>query len=136
MDFAVRVDHRIKPNEDEKRGKYLNIASEPKNMENESDDNTECNRCTWNNTQRIFKGTGRLWKRWICGDQQNYIIFMMDQNTKKSPGDLRRLSVTRTPVKKHLITLLWKNSPTSIIIKIRKITGRIEQVIMWLIVSS
>ncbi len=28
------------------------------------------------------------------------------QNTEKSPGDLRRLAVTQTPVKNHLLTLM------------------------------
>ena len=28
------------------------------------------------------------------------------QNTKKTPGDLRRLAVTQTPVKDHLLTLM------------------------------
>ena len=28
------------------------------------------------------------------------------QNTEKSPGDLRRLAVTQTPVKDHQITLI------------------------------
>ena len=28
--------------------------------------------------------------------------------TEKSPGDLRRLDVTQTPVKNHQLTLMWK----------------------------
>ena len=30
------------------------------------------------------------------------------QNTEKSPGDLRRLAVTQSPVKDHRLTLMWK----------------------------
>ena len=30
------------------------------------------------------------------------------QNTKKMPGDLRRLAVTQTPVKNHQLMLVWK----------------------------
>ena len=30
------------------------------------------------------------------------------QNTEKSPGDLRRLAVTQTPVKDHQLMLMWK----------------------------
>ena len=33
------------------------------------------------------------------GDHTDYRIFVNDQNTEKSPGDLRRLVVTQTPVK-------------------------------------
>ena len=29
-------------------------------------------------------------------------------NTKKGPGDLRRLAVSQTPVKNHQLTLMWK----------------------------
>ena len=39
-------------------------------------------------------------------DYKNYSIVDIRQNTEKSPGDLRRLSVTQIPVKSHLQTLL------------------------------
>ena len=32
---------------------------------------------------------------------RNYCIIEIGQNTEKSPGDLRRLAVTQTPVKDH-----------------------------------
>ena len=35
-------------------------------------------------------------------------IVKMGQNTKKSPGDLRRLAVTQTPVKELQLILVWK----------------------------
>ena len=38
------------------------------------------------------------------GDCPNYGIAEIGQNTKKSPGDFRRLAVTKTPVKKHQLT--------------------------------
>ena len=44
-----------------------------------------------NNTHKL------LW------DHPNYYIIENGQNTKKSPGDLRRLAVTQTPVKDHVI---------------------------------
>ena len=40
---------------------------------------------------------------------QNYSIVDNGQNTEKSPGDLRRLAVTQTPVKDHQLTLTWKS---------------------------
>ncbi len=40
------------------------------------------------------------------GDHPNYCIIEIGQNTKKSPGDLRRLAVTPTPVKDHQLTLM------------------------------
>ena len=37
----------------------------------------------------------------MSGDHPNYYIIENGQNTEKSPGDLRRLAVTQTPVKDH-----------------------------------
>ena len=47
--------------ENEKRAKNLDLARElKKTMEHESDSDTNCNWCTWNNPQRIGKENGRL----------------------------------------------------------------------------
>ena len=47
-------------------------------------------------TKGTIKGTGRL-GGWRTGG---------DQNTEKSPGDLRRLAVTQTPLKNHRLKLM------------------------------
>ena len=39
---------------------------------------------------------------------QNYSIIENGQNTQKSPGDLRRLALAKTPGKNHQLTLKWK----------------------------
>ena len=39
---------------------------------------------------------------------QNDSIAEDSQNPETSPGDLRRLAVTQTPVKNHQLTLMWK----------------------------
>ena len=39
---------------------------------------------------------------------QTTAIIENDQNTEKSPGDLRILAVTQSPVKDHQLTLMWK----------------------------
>ena len=39
---------------------------------------------------------------------QNYSIIDFGQNTEKSPGDLRKLAATQTPVKDYQLTLAWK----------------------------
>ena len=36
------------------------------------------------------------------------VIIEIGQNTEKSPGDLRLLTVTQTSVKDHQLTLVWK----------------------------
>ena len=40
-------------------------------------------------------------------DHTNYSIVEIGQNSKKSPGDLRRLAVTQTPVEDHQLTLVY-----------------------------
>ena len=41
-------------------------------------------------------------------DHPNYCVIEISQNTEKSPGDLRRLVFTQTPVKDPQLTLVWK----------------------------
>ncbi len=53
----------------------------------------------------IIKGTGGFGGRRTSGDHPNYIIGN-GQETEKSPGDLRRLAVTQTPVKDHQLKLV------------------------------
>ena len=42
---------------------------------------------------------------WECS---NYSIIKISQNTEKSPGDLRKLAVTQTPVTSRQQMLVWK----------------------------
>ena len=51
-------------------------------------------------------GTKRLWNKGTYGDHLNYSIVEIDQKTEKSPGDLRSLAVTQTPVENHQQTLV------------------------------
>ena len=44
-------------------------------------------------------------RRWIETIQT---FIEIGQNTEKSPGELRRLVVTQTPVKDHQLKLMWK----------------------------
>ena len=102
MDFAVPAGHRIKLKECEKKDKYLDFARELKKL--------------WNMqvtiipivigafgivTKRLLKGQKDLESWRTSGDHPNYNIIENGQNTEKSPGDLRRLAVTQTPVKDH-----------------------------------
>ena len=75
-------------------------------MEQADDNYTNCNWCVWNSNKRITKGTGGLGIWRTSGDHPNYYFIEKDQNTEKSPGDLRRLAVTQTPVKNHQLTLM------------------------------
>ena len=56
-----------------------------------------------NNNNKIIKGHGS-WR--TSGDHPNYYVIENGQNTEKSPGDLRTLTFTQTPVKDHQLTLI------------------------------
>ena len=71
-------------------------------MKRESDGNTDYNWCTRNGLQRLSMGTERVKNRRTSRDHPNYNI---SQNSEKSPGELRRLAVTQSPVKVHQLTL-------------------------------
>ena len=99
MDFVVLVDHRINLKECEKKYKYLDFTKElKKTMEHEGNDYANREWCFLYSNYRIIKGT-------VVGGQvktiQTTALFGIVQNTEKSPGDLRRLAVTQTPVKDH-----------------------------------
>ena len=51
-------------------------------------------------------------------DHPNYNIIEIGQNTVKSPRDLMSLALTQTPVRNHQLTLVWRKSKRSKIIKI------------------
>ena len=51
-----------------------------------------------------IKVTGRLGS-WRTGGDHSSIV-ENEQNTEKSPGDLRKLAVTQNPVKDHQLTLM------------------------------
>ena len=70
------------------------------------DCNTKCNWCTRITNRRIGTGNGGLGNKRMSGDNPNYCISKMSQNAKKSPGDLRRLVVTQTPMEDHQQTLM------------------------------
>ena len=50
------------------------------------------------NPQSIGKGAGKLGNKRTSRDHPDFSIIKIGENTEKSPGDLRRLAVTQTPV--------------------------------------
>ena len=98
---------RIKLKECEKKDKYLDLARELKKL--------------WNMqvtiipivigafetvTKGLLKGLEDLEVGGKVETIQTTAFFENGQNTKKSPGDLRRLAVTQSPVKDHQLTLM------------------------------
>ena len=96
MDFAVPADHWVKLNENEKREKYLDFAGQLKNL--------------WNMKVTlkpiVIGALGTVTKRRVKGLEALEIRgrFEIAKNTEKSPGDLRRVAVTQTPVENHGLT--------------------------------
>ena len=74
------------------KDKYLDLARELKKLEYAGDNYTNCNWCFWYTNKRITKGMEDL----EVGERIENC-----QNIEKSPGDLRRLVVTQTPVEDH-----------------------------------
>ena len=75
-------------------------------MEHETDSDTNCSWCTWNNPRTIGKGTGRLRNKKTNKHHPDHSIAKIGQNTEKSPGDLRKIAVTQTPVKNNQLILV------------------------------
>ena len=51
--------------------------------------------------QRLGKGTRRIEIQETSGGHPDYCIIKISQNTEKSPGDLKKLAITQTPMKNH-----------------------------------
>ena len=100
MNFADLANHRVKLKENKKKDKYRDLAWDvKKTVKYESDDDTNCDWCSWHGHQRIDTGTGGLENKGASEDHLNYCITEIGQ---KSPGDLRRL----TSVKNHQLKLM------------------------------
>ena len=56
-------------------------------------------------TKGLLQGLGGFGSWRPSGDHPNHSTIEDGQNTKKSPGDLRRLALTQTPGKNHQLTL-------------------------------
>ena len=87
-------------------------------MEHQSDGDANCNRNDRYSHQSIRKRPGRNGHKNTRGDNRNYSIIKICQNTMKCPGDLRRLTVTETPMKDYQLILVLKNLKRSKIIMI------------------
>ena len=51
-------------------------------------------------------GNGRLGNKRASRDHSDYSLIKIVQNTKKSPGDLKRLAVSQTPVRNNQLTVV------------------------------
>ena len=81
-----------------KGDKYLDFARELKNMQHESDGDTNCNSRTRYYHQMIVTGIGGLGNKRKSGNPPNYNIIDIGQNSNECHGDLSWLDVTQIPV--------------------------------------
>ena len=79
-----------------------------KSVECEGDGYVICNWRAWNCPRMMGKETGSDGNRRTSKERLNYSIDEIDQNTKKSLGDLRWLAATQTLVKDHKQILVGK----------------------------
>ena len=77
-------------------------------MKREVNADTNSNCCSWHSHQKIGTTTGGLRNKTTSEHDPDYSIAEIGQNTEKSPGELRRLAVTQTPVRTHRLTSVRK----------------------------
>ena len=75
-------------------------------MEHKGDGDNNCYSCTWNNTLRFVQRTGRYRNKMTSGGHPNYSLIKTGQNPEKSSRNLRRLTVTQTPMKDYQLMLV------------------------------
>ena len=77
----------------------------------------------------LGKGARRVGNRKTNRSDPNYCIVKIEQNTEKSPGDLRKLAVSQTPVNDYQQALKWKtrkeydnnnNNNNNLVVKLKK----------------
>ena len=112
MDFVIPKDHIVKLKESKKKDKYLDLSRELTKLWNIKVIVVPVIIGTLGTvTKGLLQGLEDLEITGRVGDHLNYSIIEINQNTEKSPGELRRCAVTQTPVKDHQLTLMWKTLP-------------------------
>ena len=116
-DFEIQTDHQIsvkrpdliikkKLKESEKKDWCLDLAMELKKLFNTKGMIIPI---VIGVLGTLVKGSiQRLGNNRTSGHYTNYSFIEIGQNTENSPGDLKRIAVTQTPVKDHQLTLMRK----------------------------
>ena len=99
----------MKIKENKKRDNYRDMARGQKIVENGNSD-TNCGWSTWDNLQRIGTGITKLGNKKTSRDHPDKSILRSARMPRRVPGDLKRLAVTQTQVKNHLLSWCEKIS--------------------------
>ena len=100
--IAVQADQQIKIKENKKKDQNPDFSRELSELWN-----INCNWRAWNGPQRL-KMAGKVGNRDTNTHHPSYSIADIDQNTEKSPEDLRWFAATHFTVKAYQQTLVWK----------------------------
>ena len=123
MYFAAPKDDRVKNKRKRKDKQILGSCQRTKKaVKHKSDSDTNCICSTWNDSNMLGKRKRRNVDERNNRDHLNFHVVENDQNTETSPGDRRRLVVTRTPVKDNQPKKVWGTRDCGIIIIIIIIT--------------
>ena len=107
MDFAVAADHSENQIE-RKRRKVLEPHQRTKHaVKHQTNRDASCNWRAWDGPKRLGKG-GELKIGRRIETIQTTLFLGSGWDTEKSPGDLRKLVVSQTPMKSNQLTLAWK----------------------------
>ena len=108
VDIAVPADHRVKLKENEKKKKKnLDLARELKKLRNINVTVIPIVIGAFGTVAKgLVQGLEDVEKRGRAETIQTTALFKIGQNTEKSPGGLKTLAVTQTPVSNHHLTLV------------------------------
>ena len=106
--FIVQMDHRVKIKESEQRAKYLDLPRELRKLWNMRMMRIPVVSGALGTMPKFGKRTGRV-ENWRTNrDHPDNYSFEIGPNTEKTPEDLKRPYVTRSPLKGHQLMLAWK----------------------------
>ena len=77
-------------------------------VEHEGDGDTNCNWCTWHCHKKLGRNTGGTESHKKNRGHPDYNIVEIGLNTQKIPGHIRKLTVTKTPVKNQQLIPVGK----------------------------
>ena len=72
-------------------------------MEHEGESDTNCNWSALSNPQIICKGSEKFGNKRTSKYHKDYSIIKINQNTERSPGDLKSLALTQTFLKNYYL---------------------------------
>ena len=111
VDLSVLVDQRVTTKESQKvtKDNFLHLAWLLKKLRSFKKTKLAISPGAFGTISiGLKRGSGRVGHQRTNRDYWKYCTVKIGQNTEKSPGYLRRLAFTQTPVENNQLTLVWK----------------------------